>query len=203
MSQQSVERGTQPLYYYALVQVPFYEYLPALGTVLALILGFARKLFLSKTDAIHESPFEKQVLPEPETLEGLEGTVLVLEDDAADQEDNPVLPSALTPEDINLTDTSDLQDTYDESHSDTQNLETTPPKKRPNLAFQTPFHRPTPLNTEIASDLPILALLLFWSFMSLLAFSIAGERMPWLTTHITMPMILTASFALGYLVEKN
>ena len=47
-----------------------------------------------------------------------------------------------------------------------------------------------------------LILLLFWSGMSLLAFSFAGERMPWLTTHITMPMILTAGWALGYLIEK-
>jgi len=38
--------------------------------------------------------------------------------------------------------------------------------------------------------------------MSLLAFSFAGERMPWLTTHITMPMILTTGWALGYLIEK-
>lgn len=36
---------------------------------------------------------------------------------------------------------------------------------------------------------------------SLLAFSYAGERMPWLTTHITMPMILASGWALGYLVE--
>jgi hypothetical protein len=31
LSQQSVNRGTQPLYYYALVQIPMYEYLAALG----------------------------------------------------------------------------------------------------------------------------------------------------------------------------
>ncbi len=63
----------------------------------------------------------------------------MLEDDAADQEDNPVLPSALTPEDINLTDTSDLQDTYDESHSDTQNLETTPPEETSKPGFSNAF----------------------------------------------------------------
>ncbi len=39
--------------------------------------------------------------------------------------------------------------------------------------------------------------------MSLLAFSYAGERMPWLTTHITMPMILASGLALGYLVEHT
>jgi len=39
--------------------------------------------------------------------------------------------------------------------------------------------------------------------MSLITFSIAGERMPWLTTHITLPMILATGWGLGYLVEKT
>ena len=56
---------------------------------------------------------------------------------------------------------------------------------------------------EQAPELPTLLLLIFWSAMSLLAFTVAGERMPWLTTHITMPMILTSGWALGYLVEKT
>ena len=199
MSQQSVERGTQPLYYYALVQVPFYEYLPALGTVLALILGFARKLFLSKTDAIHESPFKKQVLPEPETLDD---DSLLLTEEATDQEANPALASASISEEIALDELSNIQSIDDETLPTTEEPESTPEETAKPGFFKRLFTDP-PLNTELASELPILALLLFWSFMSLLAFSIAGERMPWLTTHITMPMILTASFALGYLVEKT
>ncbi len=35
LEQQGVNRGSQPSYYYALIQVPVYEYLPALGTWLA------------------------------------------------------------------------------------------------------------------------------------------------------------------------
>jgi 4-amino-4-deoxy-L-arabinose transferase-like glycosyltransferase len=34
MAQQEVQRGTQPWYYYIFLQVPIYEYLPALGTLL-------------------------------------------------------------------------------------------------------------------------------------------------------------------------
>ena len=49
---------------------------------------------------------------------------------------------------------------------------------------------------------PVLALLLFWSVMSLITFSFAGERMPWLTSHITMPMILASGWSLGRLVES-
>ena len=38
--QQGVERGSQPWYYYILVQIPVYEFLTALGTLLAAYLGF-------------------------------------------------------------------------------------------------------------------------------------------------------------------
>jgi len=41
--QQDVERGSQPWYYYLLVQIPIYEFLPALGFMLALALGYKRK----------------------------------------------------------------------------------------------------------------------------------------------------------------
>ena len=49
---------------------------------------------------------------------------------------------------------------------------------------------------------PVLILLLYWSVMSLIAFSFAGERMPWLTTHITMPMILASGWSFGKLLES-
>ncbi len=45
LSQQGVERGSQPWYYFALVQVPMYEYLGALGTLLALYFGIRHSRF--------------------------------------------------------------------------------------------------------------------------------------------------------------
>ncbi|HND48548.1 MAG TPA: TIGR03663 family protein, partial [Anaerolineales bacterium] len=44
--QHDVQRGSQPWYYYLLIQVPVYEFLPALGLILALILGLRRKVSL-------------------------------------------------------------------------------------------------------------------------------------------------------------
>ena len=38
---------------------------------------------------------------------------------------------------------------------------------------------------------------------SLLAYSFAGEKMPWLTVHIALPMILTTAWFLGQLVETT
>jgi predicted membrane-bound mannosyltransferase/DNA-binding beta-propeller fold protein YncE len=42
--QHEVERGSQPWYYYLLIQLPVYEFLTVLGFLLALYLGFQRKL---------------------------------------------------------------------------------------------------------------------------------------------------------------
>ena len=41
--QQDVQRGSQPWYFYLLIQIPIYEFLPALGLILAIILGLRRK----------------------------------------------------------------------------------------------------------------------------------------------------------------
>ena len=39
LAQQGVTRGGQPKYYYALIQIPIYEFLPAFGTFVAAIMG--------------------------------------------------------------------------------------------------------------------------------------------------------------------
>ncbi len=111
MEQQAVMRGGQPLYYYAFLQIPLYEFLPALGVLAAVIIASARRLWQSRPGA----PFE-------------------------------------------------------------------------------------PGGGE-AQPVPIAALCVFWSLASLAAFTIAGEKMPWLTIHIALPMILTTAWAVGWLVE--
>jgi hypothetical protein len=39
LSQQAVNRGTQPWYYYSFLQIPMYEYLAALGAIVAFVIG--------------------------------------------------------------------------------------------------------------------------------------------------------------------
>lgn len=181
MQQQAVERGTQPLYYYALVQIPMYEYLPALGTAIALVIGIVRKLFFAKT----EDPFSPAVQPSLET-EAMPEAQASEPDALAEWEESAVSQSASegpSPE------------------NDPESAESEPPE--PNrFAWLAKLFTDPPSDPKRAEKMPTLILLLFWSGMSLLAFSFAGERMPWLTTHITMPMILTTGWALGYLIEK-
>ena len=201
MSQQAVERGTQPLYYYALVQVPFYEYLPALGTILAAIIAIFRRLFLSKTDAIFESPFPKKVRPTNQEA--------LSEEETPPSENEDILLAEVIPNELPEEKTEQLAQELEPPLSLVVSTEEQEIKEEPEVEespkpgfFKRLFTDP-PRETERASSLPILALLLFWSIMSLASFSIAGERMPWLTTHITMPLILTTGFALGYIIEKT
>jgi len=48
---------------------------------------------------------------------------------------------------------------------------------------------------------PLLRFLAFWMLMSLFAYSVAGEKMPWLNVHLTLPVIILAAYTLGQLWE--
>ncbi len=47
----------------------------------------------------------------------------------------------------------------------------------------------------------VVWLLVWWSACAWLAYSIAGEKMPWLTVHIALPMILLSGWGVGQLIE--
>jgi predicted membrane-bound mannosyltransferase/DNA-binding beta-propeller fold protein YncE len=113
MSQQAVNRGGQPWYYYSLIQIPIYEYLPALGSLIAGIILLLRR----------RSP-----------LSGL----------------SPIQVEA---------------------------------------------------QYSNGNEPPTLALLGTWAITSLIAYTIAGEKMPWITVHIALPMILLAAWVIGYLID--
>ncbi len=118
LEQQGVNRGSQPWYYYLLIQIPIYEFLPALGIWLAVYLGIRRR--------------------------------------------NPApIPSS-----------------------------------EPSPALDIVSENPSEGNHTFI-------LLFWWAISSALAFTIAGEKMPWLTFHITLPMILITGWALGQIVERT
>ncbi len=116
MGQQGVGRGGQPWFYYGLFQVPMYEFLPALGTLAAVVIALRKQLW----------------------------------------------------------------------------------QARPGQPF-------TPLQAGSSADqpAPTLLLIVYWAACSLAAFTLAGEKMPWLTIHIALPLILGAAWAVGWLVERT
>jgi uncharacterized protein (TIGR03663 family) len=131
LEQQSVRRGSQPWYYYLLIQIPIYEFLPALGLWVAAFFGLRRK---SPTSLPSSEP-EAAPAPQP---------------------------------DLELA-----------------SLETAEEPARPASEGNHTF-----------------SLLFWWSISSFIAFTIAGEKMPWLTYHITLPMILITGWALGQVIER-
>jgi predicted membrane-bound mannosyltransferase/DNA-binding beta-propeller fold protein YncE len=117
--QQEVQRGSQPWYYYLVIQIPVYEFLPAIGVWVGIWFGLKRKSAEGN---------QTQITDETEKENGV-----------TEKPNNPI---------------------------------------------------------------PVFALLLWWVISSIAAYTYAGERMPWLTYHLTIPMILLSAWGLNQLVEK-
>ncbi len=148
-----MERGSQPIYYFALIQVPMYEYLPALGALLAIFYVLRDWLRRSRAEraALSLELDDPQDAGEPEMGDGISGIAALQE---------PDVPSEYEPDEIQPA-------------------------------------------APLVQKPPVIGLLIFWSISSLVAFSVAGEKMPWLTVHIALPMILAAGWSFGRLIEST
>ncbi|NLE45162.1 MAG: TIGR03663 family protein [Chloroflexi bacterium] len=58
-----------------------------------------------------------------------------------------------------------------------------------------------PGSDPAVSERTFVPFLLWWTALAWLAYSIAGERMPWLIVHITLPMIVLSGWLVGRLVD--
>ena len=135
LSQQGVQRGGQPGYYYAAILLPVYEFASIAGTILAAYFGIKwRRLWSIPGDTLSYVEIKKS---EPIAEE---------------------FPQE------NSTIGCDTRNIWD-------------------------------------GKSPVLLLFLFWSVISLIAYSIAGEKMPWLSVHIAMPLALSAAWGIGWLLE--
>ncbi len=131
LQQQGVHRGDQPWYYYLLIQIPVYEFLPALGIWVAAYFGLRRK-----------APA-------------------------------PLLSTEIT-----------------EHGSESNDIEA--------MGYEPTSTKETSVRSEGTYTFPLL---FWWTLSSLLAFTLAGEKMPWLTVHMTLPLILMTGWGLGQIIE--
>ena len=81
-------------------------------------------------------------------------------------------------------------------------------QSQPGQPFTRPQLDPVPVDATVTSSgqsaaqpVPVAALLVFWSVSSLAVFTYAGEKMPWLTIHLALPMILASAWAIGWMIE--
>lgn len=117
LEQHGVNRGSQPLFYYVLVQIPIYEFLPAIGAMSAGVIGLRRWL--------------------------------------------------------------NADDLRVEATEDSEGMDQPGPTR-----------------------FPVVGFIGFWALTATVAYTIAGERMPWLTVHIALPYILLAGWVFGRLFQK-
>jgi len=55
---------------------------------------------------------------------------------------------------------------------------------------------------EAMHHFPFIGFLAFWTGLIVYAFTISGEKMPWLTTHLTLPMIFITAWYLGKVLDQ-
>jgi uncharacterized protein (TIGR03663 family) len=60
-----------------------------------------------------------------------------------------------------------------------------------------------PRNAQFPAGPLFVPFLLFWTVATWLAYSAAGEKMPWLTTHFAVPMGLATAWIVGKLIEGS
>ena len=127
LEQQGVRRGSQPQYYYLLVILPTYEFLPVIGSVSAMFAGVT--CFWKSR---RKSLIQREELSQADA-----------DDSAADSQERVISES------------------------------------------------------DRLGRLPFVLLLSWWAILNLVGYSLAGEKMPWLGTHLTLPMILISAWYFG------
>lgn len=193
--QQGVERGSQPLYYYALIQMPIYEYLGVLGAALATYFGIRHARFATLPG---HAPALAPKFVDPEDIIEIPSTGLPEDthspENVPELDDFEVLPEDQpTPTGYAVNDLPPVEGII---LAEENNLTTGQADDLTAEAATAEFYR-------LPRPLPVLALFLYWGITSLAAFSFAGERMPWLTVHITMGFLLAAAWGLGYLLDTT
>ncbi|MCY3782116.1 MAG: TIGR03663 family protein [Chloroflexi bacterium] len=174
LEQQGVRRGSQPQYYYMLLIMPTYEFLPIIGSITAMFAGVtcfwkSRRKRLIELENIRRQQVEAEL-----------GAYF---DAAADPDDRDTNTATAIVDAATAADTGD-----DETPSTSEREVETPPSADGRESAQ---------DNDKLTRLPFLLLLAWWAILNLVGYSLAGEKMPWLGTHLTTPMILITAWYFG------
>lgn len=210
LEQQGVRRGDQPQYYYTLLQVPVYEYMFALITLITGLAGLSW-LFERRNEAIAE---DEQVYQTSLRQRGEEQEMAAESAHLSTANDGHPTPEADASSDGRMTDDMppdmlDDEDLTEEAEPEFNSLEGLPP----NYTLEPPrWARPYDHEEELAhrrsgdpeylGGIPFLPMLAYWAAIILIALTMAGEKMPWLTTHVTLPLIFISGWYVGHVLQK-
>jgi predicted membrane-bound mannosyltransferase/DNA-binding beta-propeller fold protein YncE len=196
LEQQGVRRGSQPQYYYLLLIMPFYEFLPVIGGVLAMFTGTSIFWWQNKkaTDVQRELGTLTQLAmvwrndtPEIEA-EAITEEGELAEDFSLREEIRKA--KAQPPNDVG--DTPLLAQAYDDAN---RRL------RRYNVTVDSVVNDPQQ-HWRRLETLPFLLFFSWIAVLNLVGYSLAGEKMPWLGTHLTFPLIFLASWFFGRIFDR-
>ncbi|NWF68207.1 MAG: TIGR03663 family protein [Chloroflexi bacterium] len=181
LEQQGVRRGSQPQYYYLAIIMPFYEFLPIVGSLAAMFSGLVffwrhlrRRLEREQliTEAATDAGWDAAAADNTAEYDPLSG-----KRKHAPEEEVPSIGEVLG--EIPPSSDSDL----------------------PPAATRGTARRPVPA-AEYLDYLPFLLFVSWWAIFNAIAYTLAGEKMPWLGTHLTTPLILLSGWFFGMVFEK-
>jgi len=178
--QQGVQRGTQPLYYYLLIEIPLYEYLVAIGGLVAAGMGISSLIREYRWPGLRQGGFRDLRTWALLTL----GVMIVAWGARALGYLPAEIPAYQYLVVIGALVAAGIGIAYGIRRWGQQ-----PPK---------------PEEGPAAYDIPSLYPLVFgyWSVTALVLYTFAGERMPWLTVHIALPLIMLSGWAFGRFLNR-
>ena len=160
IEQQGERRGNQPQYYYVLLMVPFYEFLPLIGASLAGVFGLRR---------LWNHVYAQRALNAEAALAEAEATGAEADAAAAD---GAVVETVIVAEPDAIE-----------------------------VAVQEAGERVRSRGTDWLERVPFMMFVGYWAVVNLVAYTFAGEKMPWLTTHLTVPLGLAAAWFGGQIID--
>ncbi|MBI5929512.1 MAG: TIGR03663 family protein [Chloroflexi bacterium] len=230
LEQQGVRRGSQPQYYYTFLEIPVYEFLPTIIASIAGFAGLsslfefrqkARRYARETTNRSQSVIAEANALTPEQSrsiynMIGSEGQTLtsiptelieMAERNRSSAETQVSSPTYMSFDPVAANVNPDTggngatlpdEKDWEVEYGDNGNY------SLPNWA------RPYDHDEEITKrndptylgSFPFLQFMGYWGVMIIVALTMAGEKMPWLTTHISVPLIFVGGAYLGTVVEK-
>lgn len=183
LEQQGVRRGSQPQYYYLLIIMPFYEFLPVIGGVLAMLAG---SVFFWRRNR-HDAEADRQ-------LDNLQLDVRILEQEEAERLGVSPLEAAADDPDEHATQPTDDEPRPTPVFEDNPLLRV---KREQVLRLQ--YER---MERRRLDQIPFLIFFAWLAILNLVGYSLAGEKMPWLGTHLTLPLIFLTAWFFGRIIDR-
>lgn len=235
MEQQGVRRGSQPQYYYTNIVMPIYEYLPIIGSMLAMVAGW---VFFWRKRAEYDDYLETEA-----NLAEVQDTIQAHESEIEDEFEvipvenrslwlgilmgfGAVLGLGLLLFNVFLRLGQNISFGVTVSSitlafaglvilvvSVAGLIGWFAPRATANLdevklrdSYMDPFEIVPSEKDDYKgwtlNHVPFLLFLSWWAILSLFGYTLAGEKMPWLGIHLTVPMIFMTAWYFGRIVER-